>query len=126
VTIATDSGGRQRTSTDGLAQATRAVTLTARAATWLRDEGPRLGCQLRIDSLPGIKLTWLPRRRHGAVTVLEAQSQHERDTTGPAVELDSSPSRRCDVMVRRSGVTVVAVTSPARMPQAYRDLGYLV
>jgi hypothetical protein len=38
VTIATDSGGRQRTRTDGLPQATHAATLAARAATWLRDE----------------------------------------------------------------------------------------
>jgi hypothetical protein len=38
VTIATDSGGRQRTRTDGLPQATRAAALAARAATWLRDE----------------------------------------------------------------------------------------
>jgi hypothetical protein len=38
VTIATDSGGRQRTPTDGRSQTTRAATLAAHAATWLRDE----------------------------------------------------------------------------------------
>jgi hypothetical protein len=38
LTIATDSSGRQSTSTDGLSQATRVAALVARAATWLRDE----------------------------------------------------------------------------------------
>src|SRR5438876_466074 len=41
MTIATDSGGRQRTRTDDLPQATRATALAARAATWLRDEEAR-------------------------------------------------------------------------------------
>lgn len=36
--IATDSGGRRQTRTDGLPQATRAAGLAARSATWLRDE----------------------------------------------------------------------------------------
>jgi hypothetical protein len=38
VTIATDSGGRQGTRTDGLPQATRAAALAGGAGTWLRDE----------------------------------------------------------------------------------------
>ena len=38
MTIATDSGGRQRTHTDGLPQATCAAVLADRAATWIRDE----------------------------------------------------------------------------------------
>ena len=38
VTIATDSGGRQRTLTDGLSQLRRAAALAVPASTWLRDE----------------------------------------------------------------------------------------
>ena len=38
MTTATANGERQRTSTDGLPQATRATALVSRAATWLRDE----------------------------------------------------------------------------------------
>jgi len=38
VTIAAANGGRQRTSTDGLSQATHAAALVTRAASWLRDE----------------------------------------------------------------------------------------
>ena len=38
MTIATANGGRQRTPTDSLPQATRVAALVARAATWLRDE----------------------------------------------------------------------------------------
>ena len=38
VTIATDSGGRQRTCMDDLPQATCAVKLAVAASTWLRDE----------------------------------------------------------------------------------------
>ena len=38
MTVATYSGGRQRTRTDGLPQATCAAALAGRAATWLRDE----------------------------------------------------------------------------------------
>ena len=38
VTIATDSGGRQRTPTDGLPQATGAGALAVRVCRWLRDE----------------------------------------------------------------------------------------
>ena len=38
MTIATDNGGRQRTPTDGLSQATDAAALAVRVCTWLRDE----------------------------------------------------------------------------------------
>lgn len=38
MTIATDSGGRQRTPTDGLSQARHAAALAVGACTWLRDE----------------------------------------------------------------------------------------
>jgi len=41
VTIATASGGRQRTSTDGLSQARRSAPLAPYAGTWLRDEEAR-------------------------------------------------------------------------------------
>jgi len=37
-TIATDSGGRQRTLTDGRSQVRRAAALAARICCWLRDE----------------------------------------------------------------------------------------
>jgi hypothetical protein len=66
VTIATDSGGRQRTHTDGLLQATRAAALAARAATWLRDEEANASG----ENVAGRSLTELPlmlnvkRRRH--------------------------------------------------------------
>lgn len=43
MTIATNSGGRQRTSRDGLPQATYVAALAARAATWFRDEEARFG-----------------------------------------------------------------------------------
>jgi hypothetical protein len=38
VTIATDRGGRQRTSTDDASQVRHAEALAARIVTWLRDE----------------------------------------------------------------------------------------
>jgi hypothetical protein len=38
VTIATASGGRQRTPMDGLPQARRAVALAVSVSTWLQDE----------------------------------------------------------------------------------------
>jgi hypothetical protein len=38
VTIATDSGGRQRTLTDGQSQLGQTALLTVPASTWLRDE----------------------------------------------------------------------------------------
>jgi len=38
VTIATTNGGRQRTSTDDLSQATRVATLAVPTSTWARDE----------------------------------------------------------------------------------------
>jgi hypothetical protein len=38
VTIATANGGHQRTSTDGLSQATRAAALAFAIGTWVRDE----------------------------------------------------------------------------------------
>jgi hypothetical protein len=55
VTIATDSGGRQRTHTCSLPQARRTAALAARAATWLRDEeaaiqDPEAWCAIRVPS----------------------------------------------------------------------------
>lgn len=38
MTIATTDGGRQRTSTDGLSQATHAAPLVVSTRTWVRDE----------------------------------------------------------------------------------------
>jgi len=43
VTIATATGGRQRTSTDGLSQAARAAALAVHASSWLRDEEASFG-----------------------------------------------------------------------------------
>jgi hypothetical protein len=57
VTIATDSGGRQRTPTDGLSQARDATALAVRVCTWLRDEeaagsNPATPTQVTGHSLP--------------------------------------------------------------------------
>jgi hypothetical protein len=53
VTIATASGERQQTPTDGLSQATYAAALAVRIGNWLRDESrgarfTRLTCQVAV------------------------------------------------------------------------------
>src|ERR1700742_1004963 len=57
MTIATDSGGRQRTRTDSLPQATSAAALVARAATWLRDEEASASdCAARHGAIPSVRM----------------------------------------------------------------------
>jgi hypothetical protein len=65
VTIATDSGGRQRTLTDGLPQARCAEGLAVYICTWLRDEEARQGVQAdaperldRTDDLSSLGLVF--------------------------------------------------------------------
>jgi len=60
VTIATAKGGRQRTSTDGLSQATHAAALVARAASWLRDEEAEFTSTEVVYGLTGTEVTELP------------------------------------------------------------------
>ena len=60
MTIATDSGGRQRTRTDGLSQATCAAVLVAGPQLGFGTKRPRRRFQLRLDGWPTIELTWLP------------------------------------------------------------------
>jgi hypothetical protein len=59
MTIAAANGGRQRTSTDGLPQATRAAALVSRVATWLRDEEAEQGSapNLTVDISSGAHAT---------------------------------------------------------------------
>lgn len=57
MTIATDSGGRQRTPTDGLSQARDAAALAVRVCTWLRDE-EALDVQYRPHLIDGCLRSW--------------------------------------------------------------------
>jgi hypothetical protein len=55
VTIATDSGGRQRTLTDGPSLARHAAALAVDACTWVRDEEANAG---RVGVADG-SLSWI-------------------------------------------------------------------
>ena len=58
VTIATDSGGRQRTSPDGASQVRYAAALAVRTATWLRDEEADLDEAVKVTIFIDPRLGW--------------------------------------------------------------------